>query len=110
MPDSGHFTLEAAVALAIVGSLLATGQMLARNAALRTERSRKVFKEALALETALNCTPRIMTREYVEQIRTTCRLDEAKEGEGVLRTYSIAPKREGNPDSFPHLLTIELER
>ena len=57
--EEGHFTLEAVIALAIASTILLAVQMIESNAIGRNQRARMALQEALALEQALSCFPRL---------------------------------------------------
>ncbi len=97
--DRGHFTLEALIALALLGLVMATAQIMTAASLGRAARAKVAFDEALRLEQAQLCLPRVGLSGDVPQLCKDGHLPSPPARFGLLRTYSLAMPRSGTADT-----------
>lgn len=111
MANDGHFTLEAAIGLAIVSSLALAAQMISSNAVSRNVQSDALFHETIRLETAMNCLPRIGRIDEHKRTAAACtdRVDIGQTSDNpVLRVDKIHAQSQPGETQSIYLLRIEL--
>ncbi len=87
--DRGHFTLEALIALALLGLLMATAQIMTAASLDRSARAKAAFDEALRLEQAQLCLPRIRLAGDIPELCGDSHRPGQPATFGLLRAYSL---------------------
>jgi hypothetical protein len=91
MADKGHFTWEAVIALALLGMVLTSVQIVTMGSITRAERSRALFSEALLLEKIQLCVSRI---GFAADVPEPCAqfLHTSQAPSEFLKHYTIQPQ------------------
>lgn len=106
--DNGHFTLEALIALALLGLVMATAQIMTSASLDRAGRAKAAFDEALRLEQAQLCLPRIGRSGDVPQSCLEGHLQGPPSRFGLLHAYPLAlPRGKGSDAAVIYRLEFE---
>lgn len=105
--DKGHFTLEALIALALLGLVMATAQIMTAASLDRTARAKAAFGEAVRLEQTQLCLPRIGISGDIPQLCKEEYLPAAPAKFGLLRAYPLGPRSGGSDATVIYRLEFD---